>query len=373
MRLIKICLIAVACMYAALHTVSAQEVSNEFSKTYKAYNDAYSRGNYPRAAELAEKALQMAQKELGPEHEKTAVMEINLAHVLIIVRKIDEAEKILDSARKKVEKTQGKDHPSMLTIHEDQAKIYASRKELDKSRLELDKAIALVTKIRGADDVEIANYLSQQASIDVALNKPDLAEQDYQKALAILEKKYGKNSVSTATTISALGDVKMMKKDFSKAEQYYQTTLKIFEEHLVEDDLVLLNAHARMAKIFIALRDDRFMQHADRVIKFMPDEEGEAKPLFIMQPQYPVFKDGTKPQGWVLLQFDVNTSGKVEKMKIVESLPAKLFDKVTLDSAAKWRFKPKVSEGKRVTQENTRARLVFTKDNIEVHLGEMNI
>ena len=92
-----------------------------------------------------------------------------------------------------------------------------------------------------------------------------------------------------------------------------------------------------------------------------------------MQPQYPVFEDGTKPQGWVLIQFDVTTSGKVEKMKIVESRPAKLFDKVTLDSAAKWRFKPKVKDGKRVTQKNTRARLVFTKNNIEVHLGEMKL
>lgn len=115
------------------------------------------------------------------------------------------------------------------------------------------------------------------------------------------------------------------------------------------------------------------MSHADRVVKFLPDEEGEAKPLFIMQPQYPVFKDGTKPQGWVLIQFDISASGKVAALKVVESLPKKLFNKVTLDSAAKWRFKPRVNDGKRVTQKNTRARLVFTKDNIEVHMGEMKI
>ena len=373
MRLFTISFIAIACLFLGLNTVSAQEVSNDFSKTYKAYNNAYSRGNYPRAAELAQKSLDMAKKELGPDHEKVAIMEINLAHVLIIVRKMDEAEKVLASARKKILKNNGADHESMLTIHEDQAKIYASKKELDKSRKELDKAIAIITKKRGADDPEIANYLIQQGSIDVALNKPDIAQQDYEKALAILEKKYGKNSVGTATTISALGDVEMMKKDFVKAEEYYKTTLKIFDENLVEDDPVLLNAHARMAKIFIAMRDDRFMSHADKVIKFLPDEEGEAKPLFIMQPQYPVFKDGTKPQGWVLVQFDLTTSGNVENLKVVESLPGKLFDKVTTDSAIKWRFKPKVKDGKRVKQKNTRARLVFTKENIEVHMGEMKI
>jgi TonB family protein len=164
-----------------------------------------------------------------------------------------------------------------------------------------------------------------------------------------------------------------MQKNFPQAEAHYKTTLKIFEDNMVEDDPVLLNAHARMAKIFIAMRDDRFISHADRVIKFLPDEEGEAKPLFILQPQYPVFKDGTKPQGWVLVQFDISTSGKVENLKVVEALPAKLFNKVTLDSAKKWRFKAKVKDGKRVKQKNTRARLVFTKENIEVHMGEIKI
>jgi TonB family protein len=373
MRLTTVCIIAITYLILNLGTVSAEEISSEFSKTYKAYNNAYARGNYPRAAELAQKALDMAKKELGPEHEKTAIMEINLAHVLIINRKIEEAEPILNSARKKVEKLHGANHLSLVTIHEDLAKIHASKKELDKARQALSKAISIISKARGANDPEIANFLIQQGSIDVATNKIDVAKQDYEKALAILEEKYGKNSISTASTISLLGDIELLKKDFAKAEEYYKRTLKIYEENLVEDDPIVLAAHARMAKIFIAIRDDRFAGHADRVIKFYTDKEGEALPLFIMQPQYPVFKNGKKPQGWVLIQFDVSTSGKVEKAKIIESRPAKLFDKVTLDSAVKWRFKPKVKDGKRVKQKNTRARLVFAKDNIEVHMGEMKL
>ncbi len=373
MRLITICFIGLVGLFLNPAVATAQDISSEFSKTYKAYGNAYARGNYPRAAELAQKSLDLAKKELGPEHEKTAIMEINLAHVLIIIRKIEEAEPILMSARKKIEKIHGADHSSLITVHEDQAKIFASKKALDKSRDSLDKAIAIIGKTRGPDDSEIAGLLIQQASIDIAQNKVDMAKQDYEKALAILEKKFGKNSPSTASTISLLGDVELLKKDFVAAEARYMTTLKIYEENLVEDDPVLLSAHARMAKIFIAMRDDRFVKHADRVIKFHPHEEGEALPLFIMQPLYPTFENGKKPQDWVLVQFDVNTSGKVEKLKVVEARPGKLFNKVTLDSASKWRFKPKIKDGKRVKQKNTRARLVFTKDNIEVHLGEMKI
>lgn len=373
MRLVRIYLLAIVSLLSQAPAYSAEEISNEFSKTYRAYNNAYAQGNYPRAAELAQKVLDLAKKELGPEHEKIAIMEINLAHVLIMTRKLKEAEPILLAAKKKVEKMHGKDHVSLVTVHEDLAKLHASKKELEKSRQSLGRAIAIVAKANGADDPEIARFLIQQATIDIATEKMDAAQQAYEKALAILEKKYGKNAPGTASTISLLGDFHLMKKDFTKAEEYYFRSLRIYEVNLVEDDPILLSAHARMAKIFIAMRDDRFADHADRVIKYYQDEEGRSMPLFIMQPLYPVFKDGKKPQGWVLLEFDVTASGKVEKAKVIESLPRKLFDKVTLDVAKTWRFKPKVEKGKRVRQKNTRARLVFTKDNIEVHMGEMKL
>ena len=373
MYLVRKCLLVLACLLIQLPVMGADEISIEFSKNYKAYNNAFARGNYARAAELAQKTLDLARKELGPDHEKTAIMEINLAHVLIMIRKIKEAEPILVSAKAKIEKMHGTDHPSLITVHEDMAKVFASKKELDKSRRSLSKAIAIIAKNTSPEDPEIARLLIQQGGIDAATEKMDAAQQSYEKALAILEKKYGKNGLGTASTIALLGDIHLLKKEFPKAEEYYNRTLKIYEVNLVEDDPVLLSAHAKMAKIFIAMRDERFETHADRVIKYYPDEEGKSRPLFVMQPLYPVFKDGKKPQGWVLLEFDVSTAGRVENAKIIESLPQKLFDKVTMDAAKTWRFKPKVEEGKRVKQTNTRARLVFTRDNIEVHMGEMKL
>ena len=46
------------------------QVSKEFTKTYRAYNAAYAQRNYARAAELARKVLDLALKELGPDHER---------------------------------------------------------------------------------------------------------------------------------------------------------------------------------------------------------------------------------------------------------------------------------------------------------------
>lgn len=373
MRIASLCFVALVSLLLQNPVSMAQEISNEFTKNYKAYNRAYARGNYQRAAELAAKAADLARQELGADHEKTAIMEINLAHALILIRKMEAAEPILLNAKKKIEKIHGPDHISLVTVYEDMAKIQAGREELDKSRVSLGKAIEIVSSAKGADDVEIARLLIQQGSVDIATQKMDMAQKKYEKALAILEANHGKDSIGTASTIALLGDLHLLKKEFDKAQEYYDRTLKIYEDNLVEDDPVLLSAHAKMAKIFIAMRDDRFIDHADRVIRFLDDEEGEARPLFIMQPLYPVFKDGKKPQGWVLLEFDVSASGKVEKARVMESLPPKLFDKVSLDVAKKWRFTPKVEDGQRVRQTNFRARLVFTRDNIEVHMGEMKL
>lgn len=369
MRLVR--LLSSFVLLISLASVQAQDISSEFTKTYRAYNNAFAQGNYPRAAELAEKAVVLANNELGPDHEKTAIMRINLGHVLVIIGETERAEPIINRAKAAFEKIHGKQHPSLVTVHEDLAKIYANKKEIDKSRQSLGRAIAIIKKHKGEKDPEIANFLIQQGTLDIAKNNIEAAEKVFTEALEIYKSKYGERSISAANVISLMGDVELLKKNLEPAEAHYQNALSIYEENLVEDDPIVLNAHSRMAKMYIALRDKRFTDHADKVIKLMQDKEGAALPMFVMQPQYPVFEDGRKPQGWVLLEFTVKADGKVENLKILESLPAGLFDKVTLDAAATWRFKPRYVDGKRIKQSKSRARLVFRKENIEVHFGEM--
>ena len=86
------------------------------------------------------------------------------------------------------------------------------------------------------------------------------------------------------------------------------------------------------------------------MILYTPDKDGPAVPLYVMQPRYPVFEDGTRPTGWALVEFTVTTDGRVLNPGIVESRPGGLFDQVTLDVTPKWRFKPKVVDGQRLTR-----------------------
>ena len=349
------------------------QISREFTKTYRAYNAAYSQGNFVRAAELARKALDLAVAELGADHEKIPVLQINLAHALILTGQMEEAEPILLPAKEKMIEQLGADNPDLITIHEDHAKIHAGKQELDKAREELDAIISIITKHSGARAAGIANVLIQQATIHIAQDNVDKGEAAYLEALAIYDENFGKGNARSADVISLLGDVDLARQEYGKAEQKYLQALGIYEEHLLEDDPIVLANHSRLARLYVALRDDKFADHADKVIRHTPDKEGAAVPLFVMQPRYPVFEDGTRPTGWALVEFTVTTDGRVLHPGIVESKPGELFDQVTLDVTPKWRFKPKVVDGQRVDQENTRVRLVFVKDNIEVYFGELKL
>ena len=349
------------------------QVSKEFTKTYRAYNAAYSQRNFVRAAELARKTLDLAVAELGPEHEKIPVLQINLAHALIITGEMEQAEPILLEAKAEMIKQLGPDSPDLITIHEDHAKIYASKQELDKAREELDTIISIITKQSGDRAPGIANVLVQQAAIHIAQENVDEGEAAYLETLAIYDENFGKGNVRSADVISLLGDIDLTRQEFDKAEQKYLEALRIYEDNLLEDDPIVLASHSRLARLYVALRDDKFAGHADQVILYTPDKDGPAVPLYVMQPRYPVFEDGTRPTGWALVEFTVTTDGRVLNPGIVESRPGGLFDQVTLDVTPKWRFKPKVVDGQRVDQEHTRVRLVFVQDNIEVYFGELKL
>ncbi len=349
------------------------QISKEFTKTYRAYNTAYSQRNYTRAADLARKALDLAIGELGADHEKIPVLQVNLAHVLIIMGEMEQAEPLLLQAKAKMIQQLGADSPDLITIHEDHAKIYASKQELDKANEELDTIISIITQQAGARAPGIANVLVQQAAIHIAQEKMDKGEAAYLEAQAIFDENFGQGNVRSADVISLLGDIDITRRDYEQAEQKYLEALRIYEDNLVEDDPIVVANHSRLAKLYVALRDDKFADHADKVIRYTPDKDGPAVPLFVMQPKYPIFEDGVRPTGWALVEFTVTMDGRVMNPEIVESRPGNIFNQVTLDVTPTWRFKPKVVDGQRVDQENTRVRLVFIEDNIEVYFGELKL
>jgi TonB family protein len=347
----------------------AQDVSKEFIKTYRAYNSAYQQGDLQRAADLAKKSLEMAVKELGPDHEKIPVLLINLGHVELLLDQYDDAEKYLMEAEKKIKPGQADAGGNLIAIHEDLANLYIARKDADKARAELKTAVELRTKNNGSDDPRIADLYGMQARLDAAEEKYGSAEKLIKQGIHILVAKYGKDDNRVAGFLTMQGDLAMLEKKQKKAEESYLQAMAIFKKNLVADDPNILAMHQKLANLYIVMGSDKFAGHADTYISKAELREGPALPAFIIKPKLPA---GTKlDEGWVLLNMTVTDQGRVTDLKVVEANVPAAVSQATLAAAAKWRFKPRIEKGKRLSQANTRARVVYRGDKVEVHLGEM--
>lgn len=81
--------------------------------------------------------------------------------------------------------------------------------------------------------------------------------------------------------------------------------------------------------------------------------DGDIIPLQRIAPQYPRRAATEGIEGYVVIQFIVNADGTVREAKVIEGRPRGVFDAAAISAALKWKFKPKVVDGKPVDQRGT--------------------
>jgi protein TonB len=73
-------------------------------------------------------------------------------------------------------------------------------------------------------------------------------------------------------------------------------------------------------------------------------------PLVRISPQYPRQAQLDRIEGVVTLEFIVNPDGTVRNVRVVSANPPGVFEQAAITAALKWKFKPKVVDGKPVEQ-----------------------
>lgn len=76
----------------------------------------------------------------------------------------------------------------------------------------------------------------------------------------------------------------------------------------------------------------------------------QASPQFRVDPTYPPEASRNGTEGWVKLGFTVSASGAVSDIEVLESQPARVFDRAAKRALKKWKYKPKLVDGKPVSQ-----------------------
>ena len=73
-------------------------------------------------------------------------------------------------------------------------------------------------------------------------------------------------------------------------------------------------------------------------------------PLFRSPPKYPNYAASRHIEGWVKVEFTVQTDGSVENAVVVSAEPEDIFDDAALAAINQWKFKEKIVNGVSVTQ-----------------------
>lgn len=90
--------------------------------------------------------------------------------------------------------------------------------------------------------------------------------------------------------------------------------------------------------------------------------DGDATPIVRIEPKYPIQAARDGKEGWVTLSFTINEIGGVEDVEVVEAEPKRIFDKEARRALRKWKYRPKVVDGKAIRQPGLTVRLDFKMD-----------
>jgi CHAT domain-containing protein/Tfp pilus assembly protein PilF len=228
--------------------------------------------DYPKSVMLHERALAICEKTLGSANLLTVNINRALASVYFEANEMAKAEQLADHALEMSQKILPAEHP--FTIRCLYALAYVTGDSKKEEQL-LRQALAGGEKTMGAESQFVSLVLNQ-------LGNFYMGEEDYQKAepyllrsTSIREKTVGPDNIFNATSLLNLGMISRQKKDYKKAEEIYQRAIEIVENAFGPDNPRLAMILNNIANIYRATGDyDRALETHLRVLRISETNRG---------------------------------------------------------------------------------------------------
>ena len=93
--------------------------------------------------------------------------------------------------------------------------------------------------------------------------------------------------------------------------------------------------------------------------------DGDYLPIVKVAPVYPKRALARKLEGYVVVEFTVTTRGTTKDIKVVEAKPIVIFNQAAIQAAEKFKYKPRVVDGKPVEVHGVRNKIAFKLDKQE--------
>ena len=195
----------------------------------------YSQRRYSEAMPLAQRALAIQEKALGPNHPSVANLLNNLAFLYVAQGRYAEAEPLYKRSLAIREKALGPDHPDVAASLGNLAQLYKDQGRYADAEPLFKRSLTIREKTLGPDHPDVATSLNALASLYQHQGRYADAEPLYKRSLVVDEKALGSDHPDVALLLNNLALLYQAQGRYTDAEPLYRRALAINEKALDPD------------------------------------------------------------------------------------------------------------------------------------------
>ncbi len=190
-----------------------------------AANAAVRIADFDQAEQLYRQALAIHRR-AAPGSEYMGETLAGLAHALIELKRLDEAEPFSREAIETLSPLLGDSHPAVVAVRERQARTALERGELEKARALIDTALGAAMQL-GDDISGVASILLLKTALDMRTGDYQEAQASAERSLEIRQGLRGGDPAEIAESMGWLARVKRARGDAAGAGQLFQRAIAI--------------------------------------------------------------------------------------------------------------------------------------------------
>jgi len=189
----------------------------------------WSKRNEQEVLDLAERAVAITEKLLGPEHPETARSMRNLGLTLQGRADFLGAKARLERALEIYENSLGPDTSEVASTLGELADLLHETEDFPKARALLERALAINERIYGGEHPDVAAALSRLGTIEREMGNHTRSRELHERALAIREKVFGPVHPEVARSLNNLAGVHFETGDWPEARRLLTRAISIWE------------------------------------------------------------------------------------------------------------------------------------------------
>lgn len=207
-------------------------------------------GKFAEAIPVAERALEIREKELGAEDLDVAASVANVGFIILESGDYEKGISLLERALKMREKILGPEHVELATSLHNLGLSYRVLGDYAKAEQFQQRALQIRERNFPPNNPSIASSLSGLASVYLYKGDADKALEFELRALSIWEKAFGPDHPNTAQGLKGVGNAYTEKGDYKSAEAPYLRALSVLQKNFKTDHPRVADAMGSLAVLY---------------------------------------------------------------------------------------------------------------------------